>query len=177
MSLNLPRIHWVGWFWGMHAASISPPWLQTRWQSCPRCSPSRPWISLPNRPADKSELRSGERMKWNCVLIWCDEIWIIYSAFFFFFYRCRPHCVGDLQQRRWVFSGLWQCCSFHQWPIFRSESSPLGRCDTEGWSADLQHEKQFDRQKWALWNILQRCFRLTVCAFLLITVVNQELLC
>lgn len=138
MSLNLPRIHWVGCFWGKHAASISPPWLQTQWQSCPHCSPSRPWISSPNRPADKSELRSGERMEWYSVLI-CDVIWIIYSAFLFL-HRRRPHCVGDLQLRRWEFSGLWQYCSFHQWPIFRSESSPLGRCDTEGWSADLQHE-------------------------------------
>lgn len=40
--------------------NVSPPWLQTQWQSCPHCSPSHPWTFSPNRLADKSALQSGD---------------------------------------------------------------------------------------------------------------------
>lgn len=89
-------------------------------------------------------------------LILVELMWIIYSALSF--HKSQPHCVGGLRRRKWGFSGLWRCCSSHRWPIFPSGSSPLGRCDTEGWSADLpQENKWLEPDKWGLGsNVLSR---------------------
>lgn len=84
-------------------------------------------------------------------LILIELTWIIYPAFSL--HNSQPHCVEGLRRRKWVFSGLWRCCSSHRWPIFPSGSSPLGRCDTEGWSADLpQENKLLEPQKRGVWS-------------------------